>query len=570
MKKEFIKSIYEKNETIEGRESLYHKLSEVELECWQEIEKLHLKNWTTLFSKQVKKYAKNIVIREVETGRNFTYQELEEASDKIKNFILSNVKESKIGLNYHNSFAFIATLIGINKSGRLAILFNNREPENRIKTLANNAEVQYVFGNRIEGLKHFDIDKILNEYQEKATQYSILETTLENPAFVIFTSGTSGPSKPALFSHRRMVGAGVAWSLRTAMESSDNCYIPLPLYHGNALAVAFSSVIYSGATAVLRPKFSVGSFWKDINEYECSHMIYIGELWRYLINQKTTTNPNKFLKVIFGNGLNRALWNSVVERYEIEHVVEHFGATEMPSGALTNWMNVAGYCGYLPLNDARLQEMVLVDETFNPIEKNQNGEALFLVPTGEYRGYLDSTLDAPKLHKNLFTQNDVWWKSGDLLHVNEEGFYTFVERLGDTYRFKGENVACVDVEVAIREVQPFDEVVVYGIELPSIEGKIGMASVVTTSFTLKDANTLLKSLKNRLANHALPYILKVQAEKHTTTSTLKIQKAHLAKEGLNNALESPHYYLIDGKYKLLEQNDLEELLNSKIILGAKS
>ena len=570
MKKEFIDSIYEHNKTVEGREFLYHELSKKEKLQWQEIEKADIGNWTEIFSTRAKEHQKSVVIKEVDTQKSFSYKTLEENSEKIKNFILTHIDAYKIGLNYHNSFAFMATLIAINKSGRLAVLFNNREPKNRIKALAIHAKVQHVFGNTIEGLKHFDIDEILNEYQEEEPKYSILKTTLEHPAFVIFTSGTSGPSKPALFSHRRMVGAGVAWSLRTALSKEDNCYIPLPLYHGNALAVAFSAVVYAGATATLRSKFSVSSFWNDINTHQCSHMVYIGELWRYLINHKSSTNPNKFLKVIFGNGLNLELWNAVVDNYNIKHVVEHFGATEMPSGALTNWINVAGFCGYLPLNDPRLQEMVLVDDRFKVVKNNQNGEALFLVPTGKYRGYLDSTLDAPKLHKNLFTKNDVWWKSGDLLRVNEEGFYTFVERLGDTYRFKGENVACVDVEVAIREAQNFDEVVVYGIELPSIEGKIGMASLVSNSFKIQEANSLLKSLKNRLANHALPYILRLQTQKHTTTSTLKIQKSHLAKEGLNKALDVPHYFLINGAYRHLKKEDLDKLLNSKIILGAKS
>ena len=570
MKKEFIDSIYEHNKTVNGREFLYNELSKKEALCWHKIDKKQIDNWTKLFSQKANEHLNKIVIKEVETQKKFSYKELNEASEKIKNFILNHIDGYKIGLNYHNSFAFIATLIGINKSGRLAILFNNREPKKRVEHLAKNAKISSVFGNKIEGFKHFDIDTILDEYQIKEAQYTVLKTSLDDSAFVIFTSGTSGPSKPALFSHRRMVGAGIAWSLRTAMSSDDNCYIPLPLYHGNALAVAFSAVIYSGATAILRTKFSVSSFWRDINAHQCSHMVYIGELWRYLLNRKNDDNPNQYLKVIFGNGLNLELWNKVINKYDIKHVVEHFGATEMPSGALTNWMNVAGFCGYLPLNDPRLQEMVLVNEKFKSVEKEQKGEALFLVPTGEYRGYLDSTLDASKLYKNLFTQNDVWWKSGDLLRVNNKGFYTFIERLGDTYRFKGENVACVDVEVAIREAQSFEEVVVYGIELPSIEGKIGMASLVSNSFELEEANSLLRSLKKSIANHALPYILRVQTQKHATTSTLKIQKAHLAKEGLYYALELPHYFLIDGEYKRLQKENLNKILNSQIILGAKS
>ena len=564
MNKEFIDSIYEQNQTTQGRENLYKRLETIEEANWKNIKEKNISNWTEIFTQQAKIYASKTVIKEVETGDSFSYQELEDASNSVMNFILATTQEHQLGINYHNSFDFIATLIGINKAGRLAILFNNREPNQRLESLAQSSETKIVFGNAIKGLKHIKIREVIENKKIQKNLFLKKFTSIEEPAFVIFTSGTSGPSKPALFSHKRMIGAGVAWSLRTGMDSRDSCYISLPLYHGNALAVAFSSVIYSGATAILRPKFSVRAFWNDINKYNCSHMVYIGELWRYLLNNKSPSNPNKSLKVIFGNGLNHTLWKSVLDTYKIEHVVEHFGATEMPSGALTNWMNIIGYCGYLPLEDVRVQEMVLVDENFKSVEKEENGEALFLVPSREYRGYLDKTLDAPKLHRNLFEKDDVWWKSGDLLRVNSEGFYTFVERLGDTYRFKGENVACVDVENAIRESGNFEEVVVYGVELPNIEGKVGMASLVSKElFATKEANELLKNLKYKLAKHALPHILRIQTEKHVTTSTLKIQKAYLAKEALKNISECKHYYLLnlDNGYKILE---------SEITLGVKS
>jgi len=571
MKKEFIDAIYANNKETEGRKKLFYDLEKKEQKQWNTLNEAGLTNWTELFVERAKTYASNIVIAEVETDTSFTYHELNLASEKIKSYILEHINDKRIGINYHNSFTFLATLIAINKTGRLAILFNNREPHMRRETLAKNAEVNVVFGDEISGLTTLNINDILNNKISNIKKYDILKTTLDDPAFVIFTSGTSGPSKPALFSHRRMVGAGVAWSLRTAMNSEDNCYISLPLYHGNALAVAFSAVIFSGATATLRPKFSVRNFWNNINKYECSHMVYIGELWRYLIKEKTEDkNPNKSLKVIFGNGLNTTLWTEVINRYNIEHVVEHFGSTEMPAGALTNWMNIAGYCGYLPPKDARLQEMVLVDNQLKPVKKQASGEALFLVPSGAYRGYLDPTLDAPKLIKDLFKKDDLWWRSGDLLQVNKEGFYTFVERLGDSYRYKGENVACVDVEEAVRSSAHVKEVVVYGITLPKIDGKIGMASLTTDEvFSPLKANQLLENLKLQLADYALPYLLRISSEYHETTSTLKIQKAHLAKKGIFDHSCTPHYLLLNGSYQALTDELFDRLLKSEIVPSAK-
>jgi fatty-acyl-CoA synthase len=566
MNKDFIKNIYNNNSSPEGLESLFNSLSSIEEFHWNGHISHKVTNWTQVFSDIANDNISKKVIIEVDTDTSYTYGQLESASEKIKNFINANIDEYQIGLNLHNSFLFLASLIGINKANRLAILFNNREPEARQIEHAVSSKTKVVFGNKIEGLEYFDIEDILNNQQKqtsKVTCENIPTNNLDNPAFVIFTSGTTGKSKGALFSHRRMLGAGIAWSLRTGMTCCDNCYIPLPLYHGNALAVAFSSVIYARACATVRVKFSVSEFFHDINKYECSHMVYIGELWRYILN-KTKTNENKSLKVIFGNGLTKPLWDEVVKRFDIKHVVEHFGATEMPAGALTNWYNVSGYCGYLPPNDPRLAEMVLADEEYKPVGYGKNGEALFLVPSGKYRGYLDNSLDEAKLQRDLFKKGDLWWKSGDLLQSHENGFFTFIERLGDTYRYKGENVACVDVEEVIRESYKFNEVIVYGISLPKVDGKIGMASlVITNSFHPKE---ILEYLQNNLPNYALPYFIRIQKEKHQTTSTLKIQKTKIAKESIQNYKELEHFVLVNGSYQKVNEELYNAIMNGELNL----
>jgi acyl-CoA synthetase (AMP-forming)/AMP-acid ligase II len=565
MDQSFINLIKRENSTRGGIEYLYESLSKQEQKCWDEIEDLKITNWSQLFTLKAKKTPEHLAIVESDTDKSYTYKQLDLASEKIKNYIQNELEEYQIGLNYHNSFLFLACLLGINKANCLAILFNNREPLHRQEELASSSNTKVVFGNPIKGLKNYNIEKILKQtHSPLNTTHLTLSTSLDDPAFVIFTSGTSGPSKGALFSHRRMIGAGIAWSLRTGMDLEDNCYIPLPLYHGNALAVAYSSVVYANATAVLRIKFSVSEFFKDINNYKCSHMVYIGELWRYILN-RYKDNPNKSLRVIFGNGLNRALWEKTVNQFKIEHVVEHFGATEMPAGALTNWFDIPGYCGYLPLDDPRLNEMVLVDENYHLVKIGEYGEALFLVPSGEYKGYLDSSLDESKLYHELFTENDLWWKSGDLLQSHENGFYTFVERMGDTFRYKGENVACVDVEEAIRRSIELQEVVVYGITLPGVDGKIGMASLVMNSEDLGcTLQELYKKLKEELASYALPYFIKISNQLHQTTSTLKIQKKHLADLGISQFLEEKHYVLINNHYKELDQNLYNKILNNEI------
>ena len=545
------------------KEEKYHDMAQKEQNIWAGIEGNLTENWTQVWQEKAKIYADNIVVKEVATARSFTYKELDIASESIANYIRAHIQDSRIGLYHDNAFDFLAALIGINKTGRLAVLFNTREPMARVKDMANRAEVNIVFGNPIEGLTYHDIPTLISTATQAPIMIEDLSTTLEDPAFVIFTSGTSGPSKPALFSHRRMIGAGVAWSLRTFMSEKHSCYITLPLYHGNALAVAFSAVVMAGATAVLRPKFSVTHFFEDINMYECSHMVYIGELWRYLL-QTYDDNPNEHLKTIFGNGLTKNLWDEVVSRYKIEHVVEHFGATEMPASALTNWMNEAGYCGYMPPSHHDYDDIIMIDEEGKEVAVGEVGEAIFRVPKNRYRGYLDPALDAPKV---LEREGYLWWRSGDLLKRNKEGFFTFVDRVGDSYRFKGENVASTDVEEVLMQSGYCREAVVYGINFPHIDGKIGMASLVLKKPLDEGFYTFLQE---HLGSYALPYFLRISKDSHTTTSTLKIQKKLLAEQAIEGyKYNKSHLVLFQEKYRTIDDTIYKRLQSGQIILGKR-
>jgi fatty-acyl-CoA synthase len=540
-------------------EKAYLELAQKEDAIWQKIERNLTTNWTEIWREKAKTYGDNLIITEVD-GKSYTYQELELASENIANYIRAHIKEERIGLYHDNSFVFLAALIGINKTGRLAVLFNTREPISRIEALAKSAKVAVVFGKQIGDLAYHDIQTCIDTPTQAPMMLADLETTLDDAAFVIFTSGTSGPSKPALFSHRRMIGAGVAWSLRTFMDEKSLCYITLPLYHGNALAVAFSAVVSAGASALLRKKFSVTHFFEDINHHGCTHMVYIGELWRYLLN-RYHDNPNKTLHTIFGNGLTKSLWREVTKRYGIKHVVEHFGATEMPAAALTNWFDVAGYCGYIPPLTPEYKDVIMIDEMGEEVGIDEVGEAIFRVPKNRYRGYLDPALDTPKV---LEREGNLWWRSGDLLKRNSEGFFTFVDRAGDSYRFKGENVSSVDVERVLMESGYCEEAVVYGIKLPHIDGKIGMASLVLKKPLDTGFYTYLKA---HLAPYALPYFLRISKALHKTTATLKIQKAHLAKEGIEGYHDKQHYLLFADKYQVLDERIYYDLQDAKIALG---
>ncbi len=548
---------------------LYCSYLEQEKQYWQHLDQQHCSNWADSVELSVAKWPEHIAITEVETGKSYSYLQLNTAANQVAIFISREINESQVGVYLDNSFAFLAIVLGLAKAGKLAILFNPRETLKGVTRLAERSQISTVISQQaIYQLTQIQPELLFREPQAQGfSRQHRCHIKLSDPAAVIFTSGTSGLSKPALFSHKRLIGAGIAWSLRTGMSEQESCYITLPLCHGNGLAVALSAVLTSGGRAVIRKRFSVSNFWQDIRSHQCSSMVYIGELWRYLLNQPAAQDDRQHgLKVLFGNGLNTQLWQQVVARFGVEHIVEHFGATEMPAGALTNWTGRAGYCGFIPQEFNAAEQIRLVDESGNPREQ---GEALFLIPEGQYRGYLDPSLDKDKLWPDLLTCGDLWWRSGDLLKRTDKHFYSFVDRLGDSYRWKGENVSASEVEAVIRKTGYFEEVVVYGIPVPLQSGKVGMCSLLPKKTVNLDKNLLkrlLSELRQELADYAIPHFIRRSDAEHQVTSTLKITKNTLAKEGIS--LENtPIFVLSQGQYQTLTKEMFAGLEQGQLPIG---
>ncbi|MEL7246406.1 MAG: AMP-binding protein, partial [Cyanobacteria bacterium J06573_2] len=310
----------------------YQNYLEYEKNRFQQLAEQNLNSWADVWQQSVDKYPEKPVVREVGSAKPWTYQELDRAADKIANWAINitrNINKKYIGVHQSNSAVFLATVLGLAKAGITAVLFNIRESEQKLSTLAQDCGVEINIGKPIPSVENYDPNSILSaEWKGRISPEHRSQITMEDAVVIIFTSGTSGRSKPALFSHRRMIGAGIAWSLRTQMTPESNCYITLPLYHGNGLAVAFASCVEAGACAVVREKFSVRAFLDDVRNYNCDSVVYIGELWRYLLNSpQKPEDKNNPLKVIFGNGLSSGLWENVIERFGIERIVEHFGAT---------------------------------------------------------------------------------------------------------------------------------------------------------------------------------------------------------------------------------------------------
>src|SRR5581483_6179099 len=349
----------------------------------------------------------------------------------------------------------------------------------------------------------------------------------KDTAFYIFTSGTTGHPKASVMTHKRWLAALAAFGgLGLRLKGFDTLYCCLPLYHNNALTVAVGSVINSGATLALGTSFSASRFWDEVIASEATAFIYIGEVCRYLLNQpaKPTDRAHK-VRVIAGNGLRPEIWDEFTARFGIERVCEFYAASE-GNTAFINIFNVPRSTGIAPMPLAYVQ---YDPDTGEPL-RGENGRVQ-RVPAGEpglllspvnrlqpFDGYTDKGASEKKLVRNAFRKGDVYFNTGDVMSPQGMGHAAFVDRLGDTFRWKGENVATTQVERALASNKAVEECTVFGVEIPRTGGRAGMAAVQLRDGAEFDGQSLARTVYDQLPGYALPLFVRVvESIEHTTT-----------------------------------------------------
>ncbi len=386
----------------------------------------------------------------------------------------------------------------------------------------------------------------------KADPVETAQLTLAEPCFYIFTSGTTGLPKASKMTHfrwlRSFAGLG-AGAVR--LKPDDVLYCPLPLYHNNALTVAWSTVLAAGATLALGRRFSASQFWNEIRANGATAFCYIGELCRYLLLQPPGPNDRAHrVRVIVGNGLRPELWEAFQARFGVGRICEFYGASE-GNLAFANAFGVARSAGYCPLSYA----VVAFDAAQEQPQREAGGRlrrvgrgevGLLITEVNEFSpfdGYTDSAASQARLLRGVFADDDCWFDTGDL--VRDQGFHhiQFVDRVGDTFRWKGENVASTEVEAALNACTGVEEAVVYGVQLPHADGRAGMAAL-TLSGRL-DGKALQQQLAQQLPAYALPLFLRLR-EAQQTTGTFKLRKVELKREGCDpRRIDEPLYVLRD-------------------------
>lgn len=357
----------------------------------------------------------------------------------------------------------------------------------------------------------------------------------------VFTSGTTGLPKASRQTNRKWLST-YYWfgKVNINLNTDDVMYVPLPFYHTNALIVGWPTALAASCTMVMRRKFSVTEFWKDVEKYNVSAFIYIGELCRYLLNAPESNLDKKHrIKKIMGNGLRPDIWHKFKARFNIKQIFEFYGAADGNVG-FTNTFNFDCTIGWSPNNFKIIQYDVENDVPIRdsngfliPVKKGETGLLISEISEKSvFDGYVNKKQNENKILKNVFKSGDNWFNSGDLLQDIGFKHARFIDRIGDTFRWKGENVATAEVEGIISQVESVEMCAAYGVQIPNNDGRAGMVTIVKRSGIAFNIDTITKLLHNELPKYAIPIFIRLKDELHLT-HTHKIKKFDLKKEGFN-------------------------------------
>lgn len=401
---------------------------------------------------------------------------------------------------------------------------------------------------------------------------------MKQPAYYIFTSGTTGLPKASILSHFRWVKAMGAFGLSAfRLKKDDVFYICLPLYHNNALTVSWSSIVGAGATMVLARKFSASNFWDDCRKYGVTACCYIGELCRYLLNQPAKdSDRDHSMRIMGGNGLRPDIWMQFKQRFGVDHMMELYGASEC-NIAFVNSLNLDLTAGYCPMSFEVVQysiekdEPVLSEQGFMiPVGKGETGLLIAEVTErSPYEGYTNTDANKKKMLNNVFKSGDCYFNSGDLVQKQGYKHVAFVDRLGDTFRWKGENVATTEVEEITNQFDQITQSVVYGVQVPNADGRVGMAAItLNTDLNHFDTKNFAHHVSEKLPNYAVPRFIRIRNDQDIT-GTFKYKKGDLKKEGFDLSLvNEPMYVLMPNSedYVPLKKEHLDKLKQGSVCL----
>ena len=524
------------------------------------------------FEKSVAKYAnKNFLIFEED---QLSYDEANKSANVLANFLSSEgvQHQDRVVLFMQNRTDYVISLLALNKIGAIGVLINNSLTGAPLIHCINSSDSKKCIVG--EELTH-ELSDVLNDinikdkndiywvedskaiqtpdwatnlrssldYSKKENLVETDNVTAKDTAFYIFTSGTTGVPKAAIFPNAKIVAASFNISnTGYRMTHEDRLYNCLPLYHSTGLMLGLAAVVSSGASVFVRRKFSASLFWQEAQRYQTTTFIYVGELCRYLSFQEPCEDEkNNPIRAMVGNGLRPDLWDCFRDRFGVERICEIYGASE---GAcmFMNGLNKDKTIGMTNATVVLLKYDVASDELIKNddglcIEAEDEMPGLLAVkisPDSPYNGYTDKKESEKKILRNVLEEGDAWFNSGDLIKTMDVGFsvgqkhYQFVDRIGDTFRWKSENVSTNEVAEIINQYSQVNMANVYGVQIPNAEGRAGM---VAFNCDLNEFNwdNFAEYMSDALPSYARPVFVRIIKELETT-GTFKLKKNELRDE----------------------------------------
>lgn len=517
-------------------------------------------------------------------GRTLTYAEADALANRWAHWALMQGLEpgASVALVLPNRLDYVPAWMGLTKVGVVAALVNNNLFGAPLAHCLAVAGAVHVVADAQTGaavaaaldrpgahaLKRWtldgaseseDLDAALAAMNDDRPERRLRGSlTAGDTALYIFTSGTTGLPKAAKVTHVRVQNYMRGFAGSTAATPRDRVFIVLPLYHATGGLCGVGAALMAGGTAVIRPRFRASSFWADVNAEGATLLVYIGELCRYLVNQPAREGERTHrLRLAFGNGLRPDVWERFAARFAIPRILEFYGATE-GNVSILNFDGKPGSVGRIaPYMRKRFNvRLVRADpQAEQPVRGGDGfciecppgevGEAIGEItsePRTQFSGYADAQASASKILRDVFKPGDAWFRSGDLMRQDREGYFYFVDRLGDTFRWKGENVSTQEVAEVLSAAPGVREANVYGVTVPGADGRAGMAAlVVGPEF---DPAALARVVDAELPAYARPLFLRLLPAIETT-GTFKYRKADLVGDGYDPGRVADPLFLRD-------------------------
>uniref|UniRef100_A0A8D0FEX0 Arachidonate--CoA ligase n=1 Tax=Strix occidentalis caurina TaxID=311401 RepID=A0A8D0FEX0_STROC len=566
-----------------------------------------------MFQAVVRRHPDKVALIYEATGEQWTFRQLDEYSNAVANYFYQQGFRlgDVIAIFMESRPEFVGLWLGMAKIGIEAALINfNLRLDSLVYCVTTSGAKAVIFGgelasaiSEVNGMLGKNMAKFCSgDYNPGVVPVEtrhldpLLSTTSKSPPtqvpvkglddrlFYIYTSGTTGMPKAAIVVHSRYYRIAAFGYYAYRMRPEDILYNCLPLYHSAGNIMGVGQCLIHGLTVVIRKKFSASRFWDDCAKYRCTIIQYIGEICRYLLNQPVRESETQHcVRLAVGNGLRPTIWEEFTKRFRIKQIGEFYGATEC-NCSIANLDGKVGACGFnsrilpnvYPIRLVKVNEdtMELIRDSGGLCIPCRPGEPGLLVgqinqqdPLRRFDGYVSQSATTKKIACNVLRKGDQAYLSGDVLVMDELGYMYFRDRSGDTFRWRGENVSTTEVEGTLSHILNQTDVAVYGVEVPGVEGKAGMAAIADPKAKVTP-NVLYQELQKVLPPYARPIFLRLLPQVDTT-GTFKIQKTRLQREGFDPHQTSDRLYFLDlklGKYVPLDECLYERICSGKAAL----